>query len=230
MERNFETVMIEQCAPVLAGLKPAGLFRYETRDCADLARRVRSWNEQLDEKGLCVRVLKGCMRTHQYLVYVLSLIHIWAPVPPSPTEKERLPMLSAVEKKSDQVYRWLLAYIDENKFSGNQRLPSENALCRKLGVSRETIRVAIDRLVKEGLVYKLKGSGTYFHREKVMTRDLNTDDALYKIGLILQGQDTSANSGLIEGVRSVLTQEQVDLHVFLTDNKFCNCLLYTSPF
>ena len=43
-------------------------------------------------------------------------------------------MLSAVEKKSDQVYRWLLAYIDENKFSGNQRLPSENALCRKLGV------------------------------------------------------------------------------------------------
>ena len=30
MERNFETVMIEQCAPVLAGLKPAGLFRYET--------------------------------------------------------------------------------------------------------------------------------------------------------------------------------------------------------
>ena len=50
MERNFETVMIEQCAPVLAGLKPAGLFRYETSDCADLARRVRSWNEQLDEK------------------------------------------------------------------------------------------------------------------------------------------------------------------------------------
>ena len=27
-------------------------------------------------------------------------------------------MLSAAEKKSAQVYRWLLAYIDENKFSG----------------------------------------------------------------------------------------------------------------
>ena len=67
MERNFETVMIEQCAPVLASLKPAGLFRYETSDCADLARRVRSWNEQLGEKGLCVRVLKGCVRTHRYL-------------------------------------------------------------------------------------------------------------------------------------------------------------------
>ena len=70
MERNFETVMIEQCAPVLAGLKPAGLFRYETRDCADLARRVRSWNEQLNNKGLRVRVMKGCARTHRFLVYV----------------------------------------------------------------------------------------------------------------------------------------------------------------
>ena len=70
MERNFETVMIEQCAPVLAGLKPAGLFRYETHDCADLARRVRTWNTQLGAKGLSVRVLKGCARTHRYLVYV----------------------------------------------------------------------------------------------------------------------------------------------------------------
>lgn len=51
MERNFETVMIEQCAPVLAGLKPAGLFRYETRDCADLAARVRRWNDQLGRRG-----------------------------------------------------------------------------------------------------------------------------------------------------------------------------------
>ena len=47
-----------------------GLFRYETRDCADLARRVKNWNEQLQPKGLRVRVLKGCARTHQYLVYV----------------------------------------------------------------------------------------------------------------------------------------------------------------
>ena len=70
MERNFETVMIEQCAPVLAGLKPAGLFRYETRDCTDLAARVRCWNDQLGEKGLKVRVLKGCAQTHRYLIYV----------------------------------------------------------------------------------------------------------------------------------------------------------------
>ena len=66
MERDFETVMIEQCAPVLAGLKPAGLFRYETRNRADLARRVAGWNAQLNPKGLQVRVLRGCIATRQY--------------------------------------------------------------------------------------------------------------------------------------------------------------------
>lgn len=31
---------------------------------------MKNWNEQLQPKGLRVRVLKGCARTHQYLVYV----------------------------------------------------------------------------------------------------------------------------------------------------------------
>lgn len=70
MERNFETVMLEQCSPVLAGLKPAGLFRYETSDRPDLVRRVKNWNSQLECKGLRVCVLKECARTRQYLVYV----------------------------------------------------------------------------------------------------------------------------------------------------------------
>ena len=61
--------MIRQCIPQ-SRLKPAGLFRYETRDCADLASRVRRWNEELGGKGLRVRVLKGCVRTHRFLIYV----------------------------------------------------------------------------------------------------------------------------------------------------------------
>ena len=35
-----------------------------------LAERVLGWNARLGEKGLRVRVLKGCTRTHRYLVYV----------------------------------------------------------------------------------------------------------------------------------------------------------------
>ena len=59
-------------------------------------------------------------------------------------------------KKADKIYNWLRAYIDENKFSSNQRLPSENELCRRLDVSRETVRAAMARLVEENLVTRVK--------------------------------------------------------------------------
>lgn len=138
-----------------------------------------------------------------------------------PSLKERDNM-AVSDRKSEQVYRWLLAYIDENKFSGNQKLPSENALCRRLEVSRETVRVAMDQLVQEELIYRVKGSGTYFHKDQAMSRELSDENAKWKIGLILQGQDPDANQVLIDGVRSVLSDQRVDLHVFLTDNKFSN--------
>lgn len=70
MERHFETVMIEQCSPVLAGLKPANLFRHETRDKAGLYRRVAGWNAQLGGRGLRLVILKECPRGHWFLLYL----------------------------------------------------------------------------------------------------------------------------------------------------------------
>ena len=130
--------------------------------------------------------------------------------------------MAVSDRKSEQVYRWLLAYIDENKFSGNQKLPSENALCRRLSVSRETVRVAMEQLEQEGLIYRVKGSGTYFRREQVLGREISNENAQWKIGMILQGQDPTANTVLIEGVRAAFAGQKVDLHIFLTDNKFMN--------
>ena len=130
--------------------------------------------------------------------------------------------MAVSDRKSEQVYRWLLAYIDENKFSSNQKLPSENALCRRLNVSRETVRVAMEQLVQEGLIYRVKGSGTYFLKDQAISQELSNENAKWKIGLILQGQDPDANAVLINGIRSVLSDQQVDLHIFLTDNKFSN--------
>ena len=70
MKRNFETDMVEQCAPVLAGLKPANLFRHETRDRAALEGAVAGWNAQFAPKGLRLLILKECPRGSWYLVYL----------------------------------------------------------------------------------------------------------------------------------------------------------------
>ena len=54
--------------------------------------------------------------------------------------------MAGSDKKSEQVYRWLTSYIDETKFSGNLKLPADNALCRRLNMSRETVRSVVDAL------------------------------------------------------------------------------------
>lgn len=125
-----------------------------------------------------------------------------------------------MEKKAEKVYCWLRTYIDENKIYNNARLPSENVLSRKLSVSRDTIRIALSRLADEGLIQKRKGSGTYINQERVLNYTKEEESGLAKVGLILQGQDRNANSALIEGIRSVMPAEKVELCIFLTDNKF----------
>lgn len=70
MERNFETVMIEQCSPVLAGLKPANLFRHENRDRTAFYATVAGWDARLAPKGIRLLVLKECPHSHWYLVYL----------------------------------------------------------------------------------------------------------------------------------------------------------------
>ena len=103
-------------------------------------------------------------------------------------------------------------------FSSNQRLPSENELCRRLDVSRETVRAAMARLVEENLVTRVKGSGTYINKDAAVSGPARSLNAEYKIGLILQGQDSHANSRLIDGIRDVMSDTDVDLQIFFTDN------------
>ena len=129
-------------------------------------------------------------------------------------------------KKTEQVYHWLLDYIDEYKFSNNLKLPSENAVRQRLHVGRETVRSALEQLEREDLIYKIRGSGTYIRKETALSREFDTGSAACKIGLILQGQDSIANSKLIDGIadglKKVSPDKEVDLNIFLTDNRYAN--------
>lgn len=124
--------------------------------------------------------------------------------------------------KADKIYHWLRTYIDQNQFSDNLKLPSENYLCRKFEVGRETVRTAYKRLEDLLLVKRVRGSGSYINRASALIQNTESSRLSLKIGLILQGQDVGANAGLIKGIRSVIRDKEVDLKIFFTDNKFSN--------
>ena len=63
------------------------------------------------------------------------------------------PGVEAVEKLED--------FIVVNRLAPNTRIPSERDLCEMWGVSRSTLRQAVDALVCRGVLYRISGSGVY---------------------------------------------------------------------
>jgi GntR family transcriptional regulator of arabinose operon len=130
--------------------------------------------------------------------------------------------MNIIKTKYIVVYEYIRTYIDQKKFTSNTKIPSENFICNKFSVSRETVRTAIKKLVDEGLVYTVKGSGTYFNKSLVLLDNQPAENGKIKIGFIAQGQDYNANCNIVKGIKSALDSENIDLNIFLTDNKLAN--------
>lgn len=60
-----------------------------------------------------------------------------------------------------QIAKNIKAYITDNNVDAGEALPSERELCALTGVSRVTIRKALDELVKENFVERRHGAGTF---------------------------------------------------------------------
>lgn len=133
------------------------------------------------------------------------------------------------QHKYETVCQWLKSWIGENQFSDRVKIPSENMLCRRFAISRQTARRAVDCLCEEKLLYRVKGSGTYINKGAALSSSVRLSDRRQKVGLILQGQDRDANATFLKGLKAVLETAGVDLQVFFTDNRFSGereCLAY----
>ena len=70
MQRDFGTTFVALCAPVMAGLKAANLFRWVEADAAAMAGTLAAWRRQLAPRGVEIETLHFCPRTCAYLLYV----------------------------------------------------------------------------------------------------------------------------------------------------------------
>lgn len=70
-----------------------------------------------------------------------------------------------------QIEEYLRTLLVQDEYrSGRSFLPKEVTLAKKLGVSRNTVRQAINTLVQEQLIQRKKGVGTKVVNKKIATR------------------------------------------------------------
>ncbi len=87
----------------------------------------------------------------------------------------------------------------KGQFDEAGRLPAETELTRTYGVARMTIRHAIDQLVKQGLVVRRQGSGTYLTGHKGPSRSLDQ---------LLSLHEEMAAEGFLIDTRIILLAEE----------------------
>jgi DNA-binding LacI/PurR family transcriptional regulator/DNA-binding transcriptional regulator YhcF (GntR family) len=78
--------------------------------------------------------------------------------------------MNKAEYKKDIIYQKLKDEILSGKFTPGMKLPKELDFARELGVGKITLRSALDRLEKEGLIARMPSKGT-FVLEKAETRE-----------------------------------------------------------
>lgn len=72
-----------------------------------------------------------------------------------------------------QVKEYLISYITKNQLKRNEQLPSEAAIAKELGVSRNTLREAYISLENEGIIVRRHGIGTFVANSPVIRDSLN---------------------------------------------------------
>ncbi len=69
-----------------------------------------------------------------------------------------------------QVERLLRKMIDEPPYRDGELLPNEVAIANRLGISRNTVRKSIGKLVFEGFLERKKGVGTKVSEKRITTQ------------------------------------------------------------
>lgn len=106
--------------------------------------------------------------------------------------------METVEKLSDRVIMQIMEMITiQKRFQPGDKLPNENELSSEMGVSRTTLREAVNNLVAQNVLERKRGRGTFVVNDQNLIGDLGFDDLnfihvrlldLYELRLVIEPQ------------------------------------------
>lgn len=102
----------------------------------------------------------------------------------------------------------------ENRLTAGQKMYSENELKDRFGMSRQTVRHAISVLEKEGLIYKVQGSGTYINDTRVASLKKRT-----RIAVVTTYVDGYIFPSTIQGIENILLEKGYSVQISFTNNQ-----------
>ena len=109
-----------------------------------------------------------------------------------------------------QLKESLLQKIQDENWKPGQKIPTERELCEMYGVSRITVRTALDDLHNEAYLYRIQGKGTYVKRSSIdyrLSKFYSLNEELSRRGLKERAQMLSFSKVVPEDkVRAQLHQ------------------------
>lgn len=116
--------------------------------------------------------------------------------------------------KYQKLYHWAHILITSGVVKNMEKFPSETILQKKFGYSRQTVRTALQELENEGLIKRVRGSGTYVSYEGNIV-----DADKPRIGLLLSYYSDYLFPMVYDGIESTLTEQGYEIEVAVTRNR-----------
>ena len=117
------------------------------------------------------------------------------------------------QTKYGDIIQYIENLIADETLKPGDKIPSENELCVRFGVSRETVRRAIGILEEQGMLRRVRGSGTYVshsRRENLEQRN--------RIAVITTYVESYIFPKTIQGIENVLFEQGYSVQISFTNN------------
>ncbi len=113
--------------------------------------------------------------------------------------------------KYEQIIDYINSKIEDQTLKAGMRVPSENALVNKFGVSRDTIRRAFGELESSGVLLSVRGSGTFVRRSRSSSN---------RIAVVTTYVENYIFPKIITGIDEVLLSAGYMMQLSFTNNRF----------